>query len=413
MRRRGRGHQSGGQRGRGYQFFFRGQPGPFGGNNWEKKESTPCLYQYTKIAGPTSQLDSNLSPSQLFSRYFTTDVWELIVCETNKHANANFSNAPHARPWEDVTILEMQAFVGLLIIMGILHLPRLEMYWQVMHPLLATTGVSSIMSRIRFEQIYRILHLADSNLQIPPGQPGHDKLFKVRAFLDLILPTFESEYTPNQSVTIDEAMIPFKGRLGFKQCIKNKPTKWGIKAFVLSDATNGYVYRSQIYTGKNAETNASAGLCTRVVLDLMSGLENYGMSLYTDNYYTSPELYLALYRRGINACGTVRVNRKYFPKDLVHKSTRNVQRGFYDYCSNGPVLAAVWFDKRFIHFLSTLHCPESATTTLVDRRNPDVSKTAVSCPPLLPDYQQYMRGVDRGDQLIGFYNIGRRSKKWW
>ena len=24
-----------------------------------------------------------------------------------------------------------------------------------------------------------------------------------------------------------------------------------------------------------------------------------------------------------------------------------------------------------------------------------------------------MRGVDRGDQLIGYYNIGRRSRKWW
>ena len=24
-----------------------------------------------------------------------------------------------------------------------------------------------------------------------------------------------------------------------------------------------------------------------------------------------------------------------------------------------------------------------------------------------------MRGIDRGDQLIGFYNIVRRSKKWW
>ena len=57
--------------------------------------------------------------------------------------------------------------------------------------------------------------------------------------------------------------------------------------------------------------------------------------------------------------------------------------------------SSCWFDKRFIHFLSTLHCAESATPTLVDRRNPDGSKTAVSCPPLLPDYQQYMRGVDR------------------
>jgi len=27
-------------------------------------------------------------------------------------------------------------------------------------------------------------------------------------------------------------------------------------------------------------------------------------------------------------------------------------------------------------------------------------------------YQIYIRGVDRGDQLIGCYNMGRRSKKW-
>ena len=24
----------------------------------------------------------------------------------------------------------------------------------------------------------------------------------------------------------------------------------------------------------------------------------------------------------------------------------------------------------------------------------------IQCPPLLPDYQQFMRGVDRGDQLL-------------
>lgn len=52
-------------------------------------------------------------------------------------------------------------------------------------------------------------------------------------------------------VTIDEAMIPFKGRLSFKQYIENKPTKWGVKAFVHSDVMNGYIYRMQIYTGKN------------------------------------------------------------------------------------------------------------------------------------------------------------------
>ena len=145
------------------------------------------------------------------------------------------------------------------------------------------------MSRVRFEQLFRFLHLAN--------RTGHDKLFKVRELLYLLLLLFESEYTLHESVTIDEAMIPFKGRLSFKQYIKNKPVKWGIKAFVLSDAINGYVYRLQVYTGKGMETNQpEIGLCSRVVLDLLSGLENTGLDLYTDNYYTSSYLYLELYK---------------------------------------------------------------------------------------------------------------------
>ena len=47
-------------------------------------------------------------------------------------------------------------------------------------------------------------------------------------------------------------------------------------------------------------------LCTRVVLDLMSGLEGSGLDLYTDNYYTSPTLFLYLFNQGINVCGMVR-----------------------------------------------------------------------------------------------------------
>ena len=121
--------------------------------------------------------------------------------------------------------------------------------------------------------------MADNSLQIPAGDPGHDKLFKVRRFVDLVTAEFESLYTLHQPVTIEEAMIPFKGRLGFKQYMKNKPTKWGVKVFVLSDATNGYVYRLQIYTGKQLDTTVDAGLCSRVVLELMTGLN---IKVYND-----------------------------------------------------------------------------------------------------------------------------------
>ena len=101
-----------------------------------------------------------------------------------------------------------------------------------------------------------------------------------------------------------------------------KPVKWGIKAFVLADARNGYVSRFQIYTGKNSAIAVQGpGLCTRVVLELLDGLETKGLKVYVDNYYTSPALFLALYDKGVNACGTVRPNRKYFPKDLKKKKS--------------------------------------------------------------------------------------------
>ena len=48
------------------------------------------------------------------------------------------------------------------------------------------------------------------------------------------------------------------------------------------------------------------GLSTEVVLDLVKGLETSHHKLYVDNYYTSPLLFLKLYNKGINACGTAR-----------------------------------------------------------------------------------------------------------
>ncbi len=93
------------------------------------------------------------------------------------------------------------------------------------------------------------------------------------------------------------------------------------------------------------------------------------------------------------------------------KSKKN--KGKYDYRSNQTLTAMVWFDKRPLYMLSTIHKPTSSLPTTVLRTQGTGSRIAVDCPPCLPDYQKYMHGVFRGDQMIGYYNIGRRSKRWW
>jgi len=90
----------------------------------------------------------------------------------------------------------------------------------------------------------------------------------------------------------------------------------GMKVFVLSDACNEYVYRFQIYAGKSMDHSVEVGLCSRVGLELMDGLEDHGLEFCSDNYYTSPQLFLTLNKNGVNCYG------KGFPKGLV----KNIRR---------------------------------------------------------------------------------------
>lgn len=99
----------------------------------------------------------------------------------------------------------------------------------------------------------KFFHLNDNSGYVPKGEPGHDPLYKLRPFLVPLVEKFQAHYTLNREVSVDESMIGFKGRLGFIQYMPKKPTKWGMKAYVLADAHNGYMYSWHLYTGMLSE----------------------------------------------------------------------------------------------------------------------------------------------------------------
>ncbi len=383
---------------------------------WKKMESTHIVYPFSgPQPGPLRPIGSNARAIELFHIFFSDEALELVVAETNRYAAQCRAQctSPTPRAWHDITSEELKAFFGMLFYMGIARLPQIEMYWSAKHDLIRQ-NISNVMPLVRFQQILRFLHLNDSHTQISAGQPGYDPLFKVRRLLDIITPKFQQEYNLTESICVDEAMIPFKGRLFFKQYMKDKPVKHGIKVFVLADGKYGYISRIQIYTGKNSSLSQNElGLSTKVVLDLTNGLENSHHKLYVDNYYTSPILFLKLYQNGINCCGTARTNRKHYPAELTYKASEATKfdRGFYDYRACGPLLACAWKDKKIINFLTTKHVAEDRTT--VTRTARDGSQKEITCPPCLPNYQEFMRGVDLSDQRMSYYYVGRRSKKWW
>ena len=53
---------------------------------------------------------------------------------------------------------------------------------------------------------------------------------------------FKLAYKLGRELSLDESIIGLKGRVRFIQYMPKKPNKWGMKAFVLADATTGYTY---------------------------------------------------------------------------------------------------------------------------------------------------------------------------
>ena len=69
----------------------------------------------------------------------------------------------------------------------------------------------------------------DESINIPHGQPGHDKLYKVRPLIESLNTAFRDIYYPTCELSVEERMVGFKDCLCFKQYLPLKPTKWGIK----------------------------------------------------------------------------------------------------------------------------------------------------------------------------------------
>ena len=69
--------------------------------------------------------------------------------------------------------------------------------------------------------------------------------------------------------SVDELIIPFKGRSSLKQYVRNKPHKQGIKVFART-GYSGIVYDFEVYMGKGTVKNVSPpGINGDIVLRLV------------------------------------------------------------------------------------------------------------------------------------------------
>ena len=86
-------------------------------------------------------------------------------------------------------------------------------------------------------------------------------------------------------------------------------------------------------------------------------------------------------------------------------------RGDFVTVQKGQLSASAWMDRKTVMVMSTVCQPDESGTVL--RRLQDGSRVPISCPKSIIRYNKFMGGVDRGDQLCGYYSCRTKSRKFY
>lgn len=156
-----------------------------------------------------------------------------------------------------------------------------------------------------------MLYLVDNSKYVPRENINHDRLFKISPFSDFLSKQCSKYYKPYQNLTVYEGICPFRGRISLRVYMKNKPQKYGMKLYILSDPETGYTLNFEIYSGKEHQDNSICTLYDRLLRDYYYK----GHTIYMDRFYTSPLVLKHLWNKQTNAIGTVMSNRKNLPKE--------------------------------------------------------------------------------------------------
>ena len=175
---------------------------------WSSTLNSITVETFNEPTGPTFPVSFN--PIEVFLSFFTRQLVDHIVVETNRYAiaclTASHTGDGPVPEWKTDSE-EIMAYLRFSVYMGMNRLPDLYDYWSTSDSL-HYYPVASRIPRKRFLEIQGYLHFSNNDTIIPYGQEGYDRLAKIRPVIESVRQRFLDNYHPHKENAIDEAMVP-------------------------------------------------------------------------------------------------------------------------------------------------------------------------------------------------------------
>jgi hypothetical protein len=347
---------------------------------------------FSKIAPHVLNSDK---PEYFFSLFFTDDMLLDVVNFTNDKIDKEYIGVEH------VCLLEVKSFIGLLLLFGVTKKRNVDIneIWcetSVHHSAYA----SAAMPRDRFKLISAMIRFdkEDNRKTLELTEP---KFFKMHEIFERFRVNLKTSFIPGINTCVDETLYPYRGHCSFRQYMKSKPAKYGLKYNSVVDVDTSYCWDVMPYTGKPEKSAKNAkNVGETVVTDLVSPFYGSNRIVTMDNFFTSVNLARKLFENKIRMIGTVRKNKREIPVEFQPHKKKEVfssQFVFNDYLTLVEYTRA--YNKNVI-LLSTVHHDNS----LIGSEG--------SKPKIIIDYNKNKGGVDTLDHLIENFTCRRRTNRW-
>lgn len=395
------------------------------------------------------------TPMAFTEVFYSDSIVDAIVQKTNSYAR---SRLPPSQ-FEPVTRAEILRFFAIYYYMGLVKLPCRRDYWRGgTDDMWPSHQVCLSMTRARFEYIWRNIHFvggvadeADEELDIDEdaetsleeedesedyaqnepenGEEDEEQecdqrwYKKVALFIDHVNSmSAHICIRPGSRLSIDEMMKLFKGRSAQTARMKGKPIKEGYKFWALCDAETGYVY-DFIPDGRLASRTIHDVVISLAFMIPVSISHNYVIAM--DNYFTRQKVMTSLTEMNIGCVGTARGERNWPPPELKNVDDPRYNT-LYTLPDKGKYLIARWIDNNVVTMVTNVHNGDESVER--DRKRPRKTNTnrnhldqvwgqspvvKVHIPRIIDDYNHWMLGVDKADQLIAYYRPNLRCRRVW
>lgn len=107
----------------------------------------------------------------------------------------------------------------------------------------ATVGLKS------FKALWRFIRFDDKTTRAERRR--HDKLAPTRDLWEEVN-NFRKYYLSGENITVDEQLVPFRGRCPFQQYMPSKPDKYGMKIWWVCDSETYYLMQFQKFVTTEA-----------------------------------------------------------------------------------------------------------------------------------------------------------------